>query len=86
MFSTLDSLIDSLIGNDGEDDDNDSLHLLFYVFLCRCTLKRELPAIPLSAHPDPSAECNVERTQSQHSSDLYAAVGDVNDGKNILYC
>lgn len=47
----------------------------------RCTLKRELPAIPLSAQPDPSAiECNVERTQSQHSSDLYAAVGDGNDG------
>lgn len=49
----------------------------------RCTLKRELPAIPLSAHPDPSAECNVERTQSQHSSDLYAAVGDVNDASGI---
>ncbi|XP_042239127.1 PHD finger protein rhinoceros-like isoform X2 [Homarus americanus] len=47
----------------------------------RCTLKRELPAIPLSAQPDPSAiECNVERTQSQHSSDLYAAVGEANDG------
>ncbi|XP_068239654.1 proline-rich protein 36 [Palaemon carinicauda] len=44
----------------------------------RCTLKRELPAIPLSAQPDPVApECKVERTQSQHSSDLYAAVGDV---------
>lgn len=61
------------------------LCIYLYVFLCRCTLKRELPAIPLSAHPDPSAECNVERTQSQHSSDLYAAVGDVNDGKNRLY-
>ncbi|KAK8735598.1 hypothetical protein OTU49_005452 [Cherax quadricarinatus] len=46
----------------------------------RCTLKRELPAIPLSAQPDPSSvECNVERTQSQHSSDLYAAVGEAND-------
>lgn len=50
-------------------------------FTFRCTLKRELPAIPLSAQPDPAGpECNVERTQSQHSSDLYAAVGDV-DGK-----
>ncbi|XP_064117461.1 mucin-2-like isoform X2 [Macrobrachium nipponense] len=50
----------------------------------RCTLKRELPAIPLSAQPDPAAsECKVERTQSQHSSDLYAAVGDVNDAKVI---
>nr|XP_045601566.1 serine/arginine repetitive matrix protein 2-like isoform X2 [Procambarus clarkii] len=46
----------------------------------RCTLKRELPAIPLSAEPDPaSLECTVERTQSQHSSDLYAAVGETND-------
>ncbi|KAK7082917.1 hypothetical protein SK128_011439 [Halocaridina rubra] len=51
----------------------------------RCTLKRELPAIPQSAQPDPAPiECKVERTQSQHSSDLYAAVGDVNDGGNSM--
>lgn len=50
----------------------------------RCTLKRELPAIPLSAQPDTAGpECNVERTQSQHSSDLYAAVGDVDGGAGL---
>ncbi|CAL4121783.1 unnamed protein product, partial [Meganyctiphanes norvegica] len=48
----------------------------------RCTLKRELPAIPLSADAEGGGptECTVERTQSQHSSDLYAAVGEGSEG------
>ncbi|XP_076043309.1 uncharacterized protein LOC143026572 isoform X2 [Oratosquilla oratoria] len=46
----------------------------------RATLKRELPAIPLSTDPDPTMECHMDRSGSQHSSDLYAAVPEMTQG------